>query len=91
MLDYDIVLLVGVAFPQSAIVRSALNTVDVLYVRQTFRRQGIATSMIADVCDQFASEYIGFTEPISPALMQGQTIFYENYLRPYLRLHLFVS
>jgi len=64
----------GAAFPQCAVIRSALNTVDAVYVRTGYRRQGIATAMIADLCERFPNEYIGFNEPISPALMQGQLL-----------------
>jgi len=58
-----------------ASILSAVMMVDTIYVRHRFRRHGIASAFITDVLNQFPSENIGFTEPLSMSFMEGSLNF----------------
>ena len=53
--------------------RYAMTIIDVIYVRSSYRRRGLAMLMLNDIVALYPNEYIGFTIPISVNLQAGES------------------
>jgi GNAT superfamily N-acetyltransferase len=73
----------GSLFPQYPHVRYAIDVMDTMYVRRQFRRHGIATRFLDDLLLQFSdddkNQLIGFSEPISDALLKVLQRYVTNH------------
>lgn len=50
-----------------------LPVFDTVFVRRTYRRQGLGTAMLQDFCETFREdEALGVSWPISPAMFKGK-------------------
>ncbi len=52
-----------------------LPVIDLVYTRKQYRRKGYATLVLEDLLDMFPKQDVGFSQPISPAMMKGNTLF----------------
>lgn len=59
-----------------------MNTLDAVFIRQAYRRQGWGCAMLHDIIKQFPDENIGFSHPISLSLQHGMT--FHNSISPLL-------
>lgn len=55
-----------------------LPVFDTVFVRRTYRRQGLGMAMLQDFCETFQEdEALGVSWPISPAMYQGKPTLYQ--------------
>ena len=50
-----------------------MPVIDLMYVRKTMRRKGLATMIVSDVVQMFPKENIGLSEPVSDNMLKGES------------------